>query len=139
MLFDMADLWDIACSEHRCVSLVKTAFCGADVAAYDQVAGNGGKVNKALLKTEVFPKPTAAVNGDCVAGGVNPCSPPIFAWRAASAIGLPKYARLSVWRRHSELVHQIGYVHAMKLILARNSSTRKPKDPSSNKTSTQIN
>ena len=127
MLFDMADLWDdLARSEHRCVIITGTGnkgFCaGADVSG-DLGASpeTAAKINKALLKTEVFPKPIiAAVNGDCVAGGVELMLASDIRVAAPQArFGLPE-VRLSIYPFGGatvKLVHQIGYVHAMKLIL----------------------
>ena len=127
MLFDMADLWDdLARSEHRCVIITGTGnkgFCaGADVSG-DLTASpeTAAKINKALLKTEVFPKPIiAAVNGDCVAGGVELMLASDIRVAAPQArFGLPE-VRLSIYPFGGatvKLVHQIGYVHAMKLIL----------------------
>ena len=127
MLFDLADLWDdLARSEHRCVIITGTGnkgFCaGADVSG-DLTASpeTAAKINKALLKTEVFPKPIiAAVNGDCVAGGVELMLASDIRVAAPQArFGLPE-VRLSIYPFGGatvKLVHQIGYVHAMKLIL----------------------
>ena len=127
MLFDMAELWDdLARSEHRCVIITGTGnkgFCaGADVSG-DLGASpeTAAKINKALLKTEVFPKPIiAAVNGDCVAGGVELMLASDIRVAAPQArFGLPE-VRLSIYPFGGatvKLVHQIGYVHAMKLIL----------------------
>ena len=127
MLFDMADLWDdLAYSEHRCVIITGTGnkgFCaGADVSG-DLTASpeTVAKINKALLKTEVFPKPIiAAVNGDCVAGGVElMLASDIRVTAPQARFGLPE-VRLSIYPFGGatvKLVHQIGYVHAMKLIL----------------------
>ena len=77
MMSELADLWDdLARSDHRCVVITgagNKGFCaGADVSgdltATPEVAET---VNRSLLKTQMFPKPIiAAVNGDCVAGGV---------------------------------------------------------------------
>lgn len=127
MLFDLADLWDdLARSEHRCVIITgngNKGFCaGADVSG-DLGASpeTAAKINKALLKTEVFPKPIiAAVNGDCVAGGVELMLASDIRVAAPQArFGLPE-VRLSIYPFGGatvKLVHQIGYVHAMKLIL----------------------
>ena len=127
MLFDLANLWDeLARSEHRCIVITGTGnkgFCaGADVsgdlsASPDTVA----KINKALLKTEIFPKPIiAAINGDCVAGGVElMLASDIRAAAPHARFGLPE-VRLSIYPFGGatvKLIHQIGYVHAMKLIL----------------------
>ena len=88
---------------------------------FDCVAGNGGKDQQSPTKTEVFPKPIiAAVTGDCVAGGVELMLASDIRVAAPQArFGLPE-VRLSIYPFGGatvKLVHQIGYVHAMKLIL----------------------
>ena len=127
MLMDLADLWDdLAVSAHRCVVITGAGdrgFCsGADVSgdlsAEPELAA---RINKALLKTHVFPKPVvAAVNGDCVAGGVELMLSSDIRFAAPHArFGLPE-VRLSIYPFGGatvKLVHQIGYVHAMKLLL----------------------
>jgi enoyl-CoA hydratase len=98
MMAELADLWDdLALSDHRCV------------------------VIRSLLKTQMFPKPIiAAVNGDCVAGGVELMLASDIRIAATHArFGLPE-VRLSIYPFGGatvKLVHQIGYVHAMKLLL----------------------
>ena len=78
MLADLAALWDRLEADHSCRCVVLTgagdkAFSsGADLAG-DLSAGaeTAHVVNRALLKNTPFPKPiVAAVNGDCVAGGL---------------------------------------------------------------------
>ena len=127
MLMDLADLWDdLAVSAHRCVVITGAGdrgFCsGADVSgdlsAEPELAA---RINKALLKNHVFPKPVvAAVNGDCVAGGVELMLSSDIRFAAPHArFGLPE-VRLSIYPFGGatvKLVHQIGYVHAMKLLL----------------------
>ena len=127
MLMELADLWDdLAVSAHRCVVITgagNRGFCsGADVSGDLSAAPElAARINKALLKTHVFPKPiVAAVNGDCVAGGVELMLSSDIRFAAPNArFGLPE-VRLSIYPFGGatvKLVHQIGYVHAMKLLL----------------------
>ena len=127
MLMELADLWDdLAVSAHRCVVITGAGdrgFCsGADVSGDLSAAPElAARINKALLKTHVFPKPiVAAVNGDCVAGGVELMLASDIRFAAPHArFGLPE-VRLSIYPFGGatvKLVHQIGYVHAMKLLL----------------------
>lgn len=127
MLLELADLWDdLAVSSHRCVVITGAGvrgFCsGADVSGDLSAAPElAARINKALLKTHIFPKPIlAAVNGDCVAGGVELMLASDIRFAAPHArFGLPE-VRLSIYPFGGatvKLVHQIGYVHAMKLLL----------------------
>lgn len=127
MMGELAELWDdLAASEHRCIVITGAGdkgFCsGADVSgdlsASPEIAAT---VNKSLLKTQMFPKPIiAAVNGDCVAGGVELMLASDIRVAATHArFGLPE-VRLSIYPFGGatvKLLHQIGYVHAMKLLL----------------------
>jgi len=127
MLFELTDLWDdLSHSDHRCVVITgagNKGFCaGADVSG-DLSASpeTAAKINKALLKTEIFPKPIiAAINGDCVAGGLElMLASDIRAAAPHARFGLPE-VRLSIYPFGGatvKLIHQIGHVHAMKLIL----------------------
>ena len=64
MLMELADLWDeLAVSAHRCVVMTGAGdrgFCsGADVSGDLNAAPElAARINKALLKTHVFPKPS---------------------------------------------------------------------------------
>ncbi|MEE2688867.1 MAG: enoyl-CoA hydratase/isomerase family protein [Pseudomonadota bacterium] len=127
MLMELADLWDeLAVSSHRCVVVTGTGdkgFCsGADVSGdLGASSETAARINKALLKTHVFPKPIiAAVNGDCVAGGVELMLASDIRFVAPHArFGLPE-VRLSIYPFGGatvKLIHQIGYAHAMKLLL----------------------
>lgn len=127
MLADLARLWDeLARSDHRCVVLTGAggrAFCaGADVSGDLSAAPEtAATINRGLLKTHVFPKPiVAAVNGDCVAGGVELMLSTDIRYAAPHArFGLPE-VRLSIYPFGGatvKLIHQIGYVHAMRLLL----------------------
>src|SRR5438093_6280241 len=78
-------------------------------------------VSHALLKHHVFSKPiVAAVNGDCVGGGVELLlSTDIRAAVPHARFGLPE-VRWSIYPFGGatvKLVQQIGYVHAMELLL----------------------
>src|SRR5207248_1015271 len=78
-------------------------------------------VNRALLKNTQFPKPiVAAVNGHCVAGGLELLlSTDIRAAAPEARFGLPevKWSIYPFGGATVKLIHQIGYVHAMDLLL----------------------
>jgi len=127
MMADLARLWDtLERSSCRCIILTgagERAFCaGADVSgdlsADPEMAAI---VNHALLKHQPFSKPIiAAVNGDCVAGGLELLlSTDIRATVPQARFGLPE-VRWSIYPFGGatlKLVQQIGYVHAMELLL----------------------
>jgi enoyl-CoA hydratase len=127
MLADLAALWDrIEASQCRCVILTgagdKAFSAGADLGG-DLSAGpeTAAIINRALLKTTPFAKPiVAAVNGDCVAGGLELLlASDIRAAVPQARFGLPE-VRWSIYPFGGatvKLVHQIGYVHAMDLLL----------------------
>src|SRR5438128_8612363 len=78
-------------------------------------------VNHALLKHHAYSKPIiAAVNGDCVGGGLELLlSTDIRAAAPHARFGLPE-VRWSIYPFGGatvKLVQQIGYVHAMELLL----------------------
>ena len=127
MLAELADLWDrLAASPIRAVIVTGAGdrgFCaGADIAG-DLTAApeTTAMVNRALLKTTVFPKPViAAVNGDCAGGGVELLLATDIRGAAAHArFGLPevRYAIYPFGGATIKLIQQIGHVHAMDLIL----------------------
>jgi enoyl-CoA hydratase/carnithine racemase len=128
MLADLAALWDRleADSSCRCVVLTgagdKAFSSGADLAAdLTASAETAHVVNRALLKNTPFPKPiVAAVNGDCVAGGLELLlSTDIRAAVPEARFGLPE-VRWSIYPFGGatvKLAQQIGYVHAMDLLL----------------------
>jgi len=77
MLADLAALWDqLEASDCRCIVVTgagdKAFSSGADLAGDLSVSAETARVvNRALLKDSTFSKPIiAAVNGDCVAGGL---------------------------------------------------------------------
>src|SRR5713101_3578421 len=127
MLGDLAALWDrLDKSDCRCVIVT-----GAGDRAFSSGADLGGDltasvetarvVNRALLKDSVFSKPiVAAVNGDCVAGGLELLlSTDIRAAAPQARFGLPE-VRWSIYPFGGatvKLINQIGYVHAMDLLL----------------------
>ncbi len=78
-------------------------------------------VNRSLLKLTPFSKPiVAAVNGDCAGGGVELLLSTDIRYAASHArFGLPevKWSIYPFGGATTKLVEQIGYVHAMDLIL----------------------
>ncbi len=127
MIFDLAALWDeLETSDHRCVVLTgagEKAFSsgadlGGDLSASAEVAA---KINRGLLKTDSFPKPIlAAVNGDCVAGGLELMLAADVRLASPNArFGLPE-VRWSIYPfggATTKLASQIGYVHAAEMLL----------------------
>lgn len=126
-LADLAALWDrLDGSDCRCVVIAgagEKGFCagadiGGDLSASEATART---VNRALLKTSTFSKPIiAAVNGDCAGGGVELLLSTDIRLAAAHArFGLPevRYAIYPFGGATVKLIHQIGYVHAMDLLL----------------------
>src|SRR5215475_1833415 len=78
MMADLAALWDRLDASEDCRAVILTgaggrSFCvGADISGdLSASAGQAHVINRALLKDTPFSKPiVAAVNGDCVGGGV---------------------------------------------------------------------
>jgi len=126
MMTDLARLWDeLERGTCRCVVLTgagERAFsAGADMSGDLSAAPEtAGVVSHALLKHHVFSKPiVAAVNGDCVGGGLELLlSSDIRAAAPHARFGLPE-VRWSIYPFGGatvKLVQQIGYVHAMELL-----------------------
>ena len=128
MLADLATLWDRLDPDAECRAVVLTgagdkafssgADLGGDLSAGPEIAAI---VNRALLKDTPFSKPiVAAVNGDCVAGGLELLlSTDIRAAAPEARFGLPE-VRWSIYPFGGatvKLVHQVGHVHAMDLLL----------------------
>jgi enoyl-CoA hydratase/carnithine racemase len=128
MLADLAALWDQLDGdpECRCVILTGTgerafssgADLGGDLNAGAEIAH---VINRALLKDTPFAKPiVAAVNGDCVGGGLELLlSTDIRAAVPEARFGLPE-VRWSIYPFGGatvKLAQQIGHVHAMDLLL----------------------
>lgn len=127
MLRDLAGLWDrLESSDHRCVVITgagdKAFSSGADVGGDLSAAPEtAAMINRALLKTHAYPKPiVAAVNGDCVAGGLElMLSTDIRLAAPHARFGLPE-VRWSIYPfggATTKLVAQVGYVHAAELLM----------------------
>ena len=125
---DLALLWDRLHADAHCRAIVLTGagdkgFCagadiGGDLAAPAETAEI---VNRALLKTRAFSRPlVAAVNGDCAGGGLELLlSTDIRIAAPHARFGLPevKWSIYPFGGATMKLVQQIGYVHAMDLLL----------------------
>jgi enoyl-CoA hydratase/carnithine racemase len=128
MLAELGRLWDALEHDASCRAIVLTgagtrAFTvGADIAG-DLSAGpeTAQMVNHALLKTDAYAKPIiAAVNGDCVGGGLElMLASDIRCAAPESRFGLTevKWSIYPFGGSTTKLVQQIGYVHAMDLLL----------------------
>jgi enoyl-CoA hydratase/carnithine racemase len=127
MLGELGRLWDeLERDECRCIVLTgagERAFTvGADIGG-DLSAGPdiAQMVNHALLKNEPYSKPIiAAVNGDCVGGGLElMLSTDIRAAAPTARFGLTevKWSIYPFGGSTIKLIQQIGYVHAMDLLL----------------------
>jgi enoyl-CoA hydratase/carnithine racemase len=125
---DLAEAWERLGASEDCRCIVITgagdkAFCsgadiGGDLSAREETAR---MIDRALLKTKVYPKPiVAAVNGDCAGGGVELLlSTDIRLTAEHARFGLPE-VRWSIYPFGGatvKLAQQIGYVHAMDLLL----------------------
>lgn len=99
------------------------AFCaGADLAAdFSSVPKLDNLIDAALLKTRFFPKPLiAAINGDCVAGGLELALAADFRVAASTAkIGLPeaRWGIVASGGATMKLVDQIGQSNALEMLL----------------------
>jgi len=127
MLAELGRLWDaLERDPCRCIILTgagERAFTvGADVSG-DLSAGpeTARMVNHALLKNDAYSKPIiAAVNGDCVGGGLElMLSTDIRAAAPKARFGLTevKWSIYPFGGSTTKLIQQIGYVHAMDLLL----------------------
>ena len=127
MMADLAALWDrLETDNSRAVVLTgagdKAFNAGADVSGDLSASEDTARmINRALLKTSSYPKPIiAAVNGVCAGGGVELMLSTDIRFAAPHArFGLPevKWGIYPFGGATAKLVHQIGYVHAMKLLL----------------------
>ncbi len=128
MMAELAELWTRLDADSACRCIVLT---GAGDRAFTSGADMSGDlsadpetarmVSRALLKNRMFTKPiVAAVNGDCVAGGLELLlSTDVRAAAPHARFGLPE-VRWSIYPFGGatvKLVQQIGYVHAMELLL----------------------
>jgi len=127
MLADLGRIWD-ELERGSCRAIVLTgagarAFCaGADISGdLSASAETAHVVGHALLKQDAYAKPiVAAVNGDCVGGGVELLlSTDIRAAAPHARFGLPevKWSIYPFGGATIKLPQQIGYVHAMDLLL----------------------
>jgi enoyl-CoA hydratase/carnithine racemase len=127
MLAELGRLWDeLEHDASRCIILTgagERAFTvgadiGGDLAAGPEIAR---MVSHALLKTDAYSKPIiAAVNGDCVGGGLElMLSTDIRAATPKARFGLTevKWSIYPFGGSTTKLIQQIGYVHAMDLLL----------------------
>jgi enoyl-CoA hydratase/carnithine racemase len=127
MMADLGRIWDeLQADETRCIILT-----GAGVRAFNVGADISGDltateelaviINHALLKTDTYAKPIiAAINGDCVGGGVElMLSTDIRAAVPTARFGLPevKWSIYPFGGATVKLIQQIGQVHAMDLLL----------------------
>ena len=129
MLAELAGIWENLDNERSCRAIVVTGAgrrsftAGADVSgdlsASDETAA---VINRALLKLVPFSKPViAAVNGACLGGGIELLLAADIRYAAPHAtFGLPevKWAIYPFGGAAAKLIHQIGHVHAMKLLLS---------------------
>ena len=127
MMAELVACWDeLESSECRAIVLTGAghkAFCaGADVSGDLSASEETARmVNRSLLKTSSYPKPIiAAVNGACAGGGVElMLSTDIRLVAPHARFGLPevKWGIYPFGGATAKLVDQIGYVHAMRLLL----------------------
>ena len=128
MLAELGRLWDGLERDGDCRAIVITgagerAFsAGADISGDLSARQEMAQiVSHALLKTDVYTKPiVAAVNGDCVGGGLELLlSADIRAAAPHARFGLPevKWSIYPFGGATIKLVQQVGYVHAMDLLL----------------------
>src|SRR5205809_289383 len=127
MMAELGQLWEtLERGPCRCIVLTGAgdrafssgADVGGDLSADPDIART---VNAALLKNRTYTKPiVAAVNGDCVAGGLELLlSTDVRAAAPHARLGLPE-VRWSIYPFGGatvKLVQQIGYAHAMELLL----------------------
>lgn len=127
MMADLGRIWD-ELERGSCRAIVLTgagarAFCaGADISGDLSASPDTARVvGHALLKQDAYTKPiVAAVNGDCVGGGVELLlSTDIRAAAPHARFGLPevKWSIYPFGGATLKLPQQIGHVHAMELLL----------------------
>jgi enoyl-CoA hydratase/carnithine racemase len=127
MMAELGRVWDeLERSDCRCIVLRgagERAFCaGADISGDLSASPETARVvGHALLKQDAYTKPiVAAVNGDCVGGGVELLlSTDIRAAAPHARFGLPevKWSIYPFGGATLKLPQQIGHVHAMDLLL----------------------
>ena len=125
---ELAGIWERFAASQDCRCIVITgagnrAFCaGADIGGDLSAAEETARlIDRALLKAMPYPKPiVAAVNGDCAGGGVELLLSTDIRLAAEHArFGLPevKWSIYPFGGATVKLAQQIGYVHAMDLLL----------------------
>lgn len=127
MMAELARRWDeLESGPCRCIVLTgagSRAFCaGADISGDLSASVETARVvSHALLKYDAYAKPiVAAVNGDCVGGGVELLlATDIRAAASHARFGLPevKWSIYPFGGATVKLPQQIGHVHAMDLLL----------------------
>jgi len=127
MMADLGTLWDeLERDDTRCIVLTgagERAFsAGADLSGDLSARVDMAKlIGHALLKSDVYTKPiVAAVNGDCVGGGLELLlATDIRAAAPHARFGLPevKWSIYPFGGAPIKLIQQIGHVHAMNLLL----------------------
>ena len=127
MMSELGRLWDeLERGPCRCIVLTgagtRAFTAGADMSGDLSAAADTARiVNHALLKHNAYSKPiVAAVNGDCAGGGVELLlATDIRAAAPHARFGLPevKWSVYPFGGATIKLVQQIGYVHAMELLL----------------------
>jgi enoyl-CoA hydratase len=127
MMAELARRWDeLERGPCRCIVLTGAggrAFCaGADISGDLSASVETARVvSHALLKYDAYSKPiVAAVNGDCVGGGVELLlATDIRAAAPHARFGLPevKWSIYPFGGATVKLPQQIGHVHAMDLLL----------------------
>jgi len=127
MMADLARVWDeLERDDTRAIVLTgaggRAFSAGADISGDLSAREETAKmISHALLKTRVYTKPiVGAVNGDCVGGGLELLlSTDIRVAAPHARFGLPevKWSIYPFGGATIKLVQQIGYVHAMDLLL----------------------
>jgi enoyl-CoA hydratase/carnithine racemase len=127
MMAELARVWD-ELERGACRCIVLTGAGGRAFSAGADISGDlsareetAAMISHALLKTRVYTKPiVAAVNGDCVGGGLELLlSTDVRVAAPHARFGLPevKWSIYPFGGATIKLVQQIGYVHAMDLLL----------------------
>jgi enoyl-CoA hydratase/carnithine racemase len=127
MMADLARVWDeLEAGATRCIVLTgaggRAFSAGADISGDLSAREETARmIGRALLKTRAYTKPiVGAVNGDCVGGGLELLLSTDIRLAAPHArFGLPevKWSIYPFGGATLKLVQQIGYVHAMDLLL----------------------
>jgi enoyl-CoA hydratase/carnithine racemase len=128
MMAELGRLWDRLQQDDDCRAIVVTgagdrAFsAGADISGDLSARQEMARIiSHALLKYDAYTKPiVAAVNGDCVGGGLELLlAADIRAAAPHARFGLPevKWSIYPFGGATIKLIQQIGYVHAMDLLL----------------------